>query len=176
MDDFSLITSAQEFDSYVSEVYSENRPEILLNGHVYSQYLELNCNVRAVANAMCKLHNSMQDTSLMKKCEFKLRDLLKKSQSWTQASQYWEERTSGHVWNTPEDIWCQFSCQTRYSNETIYSTAHTSNDMFNTITSISEEAIGRRTYFISETLKNWLWKMSTITTCSLTQKHFIQKG
>ena len=79
MDDFSLITSSQEFENYVSEVYSENRPEIPLNGHVYSQYLELNCSVRAVANAICKLHNSMQDTSLMKKCEYKLRDLLKKS-------------------------------------------------------------------------------------------------
>ena len=111
MDDFSLITSAQEFDSYVSEVYSENRPEILLNGHVYSQYLELNCNVRAVANAMCKLHNSMQDTSLMKKCENKLRDLLKKVKADRTLTIVFSEHDGEEVHKNYSEFLAEFLCE-----------------------------------------------------------------
>jgi hypothetical protein len=72
MDDFSSIVTAELFEKYVSDFYSESNPQILLYGHVYSQYLKHKGSVRSLSLTIC------QDPTQVKSCSVKISDLNKK--------------------------------------------------------------------------------------------------
>ena len=66
MDDFSSIVTAELFEKYVSDFYSESNPQILLYGHVYSQYLKHKGSVRSLSLTIC------QDPTQVKSCSVKI--------------------------------------------------------------------------------------------------------